>query len=206
MSVTPYKEYNHPHVSRAGYVGYGCGNLRDGEGFRGEEEENLMVYTIEYTNTSIYAHLSRMSPKAELKYEPYNADRTITAFDLGYADLERRTDEDLYWAEIMTFLSQLPYKFQSEGPIDSVNLLGDGILPSRNARGKKFKDIITGIVKVSQDDGFVVRDDDPEFAAAKGARVLARRWIEGHPEESERVGLPVERFGRNQVVFKGCRF
>lgn len=88
--MTPREEYNHPHTAMAGYVGCGCEYSSDSERSHGEvkeEEESVTVYTIQYTNTSIHARLSRMPPAAELKlaYEPYDAARTLTSFDLGYA-------------------------------------------------------------------------------------------------------------------------
>ncbi|KAL8998425.1 MAG: hypothetical protein Q9188_006110 [Gyalolechia gomerana] len=94
---------------------------------------------------------------AELAYEPNDSAGTVTSYDLGYAGQKTRPDEDVYWAEVSRFLAQLPRNFSARGLMAITNLLGDGVLPG--------------------DPGSVARDDDPEFAAAREARGLARRWI-----------------------------
>ncbi|KAL9025695.1 MAG: hypothetical protein Q9196_005524 [Gyalolechia fulgens] len=166
-----------------------------------EEESGMMeraVYTIGYTNTSIHAVLSRMSV-AELAYEPYDPARTRTSLDLGYASLDARPDDDVYWIEVATFLAQLPRDFEAEGPIEVVNFVGDGMLPG-SPRRDKFSDIARQVVRDFQNKDPIVRDDDPEFAAAKGARELARRWIMKHPKKPEGAVLPIDISMTDQIV------
>ncbi|KAL8935697.1 MAG: hypothetical protein Q9211_004562 [Gyalolechia sp. 1 TL-2023] len=203
ISVTPYEAYNHPHTALAAYAGYGFGLCRNDTHVEAceEEESGMMeraVYAIEYTNTSIHAVLSRMSV-AELAYEPYDPARTRTSLDLGYASLDARPDDDVYWIEVATFLAQLPRDFEAEGPIEVVNFVGDGMLPG-SPRRDKFSDIARQVVRDFQNKDPIVRDDDPEFAAAKGARELARRWIMKHPKKPEGAVLPIDISMTDQIV------
>ncbi|KAI4180970.1 MAG: hypothetical protein LQ346_006882, partial [Caloplaca aetnensis] len=119
LSVTPQKLYNHPHTALAAFAGNGfglCANYTDIAACEAEEREmpEHWVYTVEYTNTSIIARLSRMSV-ARLDYEPYDAEHTLSSFALGHAALESRPDEDVYWAEVLVFLAELPRRFRDEG-------------------------------------------------------------------------------------------
>ncbi|KAL8646090.1 MAG: hypothetical protein Q9210_006327 [Variospora velana] len=139
LSLTPKNLYSHPHSALAAFAanGFGlCSNYTDVTAC--EEEESEMpehwVYTLEYTNTSLDARLSRMSV-ASLEYEAYDTEHTLPSFDLGYAAFESRPDKDRYWAEVTVFLSRLPRTFQHEGPITILSLLGDGTV------SPKFSDI-----------------------------------------------------------------
>lgn len=118
--------------------------------------------------------------------------------------MEKRPDKDVvYWAKVATLLLQLPQKFQTEGPIAIVQLLGDGVLSGGNGRRETFKDIVMRVIRDSQDKHPVVSDEDPEFAAARGARELALRWIAEHPESSGGSGLLGDRLSGVQIILGG---
>lgn len=69
-------------------------------------------------------------------------------------------------------------------------LLGDGFL-----RGGSYKvrDLVLQVLMMYQDEVPRLLDEDPEWAAARGARVMGRRWVEGY---SEGDGADEERGGQ----------
>ena len=118
---------------------------------------------------------------ARLGYEAYDAAHTFVSFDLGFGDLEARTmpHESAYWTDLAGFLAHLPRKSRREGPISLMVFLGDGILGDW---GGKFVDVALDVVMGFQDERPVIRDEDPEFAVARGARELAVRWMARYSE------------------------
>ncbi|KAL8824993.1 MAG: hypothetical protein Q9170_007975 [Blastenia crenularia] len=208
LSAVPPNAYNHPHTALAGFAGCGhglCRNYTDIEACEAEEAQmpDQVIYTVEFTNTSLQAHWSHMSV-ARLAYEPYDAASTLTSFDLGYANLAKRSDKDVFWAEVVVFLAQFPRKFQHEGAIGVLNLLGDGI-KVKTRRDLTFADLVLFAVLGFQDAVPIYCDDDPEFSAARGARELALRWTVRHAEESPSARLSA---GNQQLddVFDELRY
>ncbi|KAI4149531.1 MAG: hypothetical protein L6R39_002481 [Caloplaca ligustica] len=179
LTVTPYELYNHPHNAMAAFAasGFGlCANYTDAAAC--EEEESAMpehwVYTLEYTNASIHARLSRMSV-ARLDYEPFNGEHAVTSFDLGYAAYESAPDKHAYWDEVWAFLFQLPQAFWDEGPITLLSFLGDCVW-----KHDAFVGIALEVSGIYQETLPFMSTADPEFAAAQGALKLARRWVARH--------------------------
>lgn len=163
-----------------------CKNATDEEACREEEWEMpvRVVYTIEYTSTSLHVRIDPLDV-AHLRYESYEDAGALTSFDLGTAKRDQRIDKSVYWAEVRVFLAKLPRRWQYSGGIDNVVLLGNGALD------RKFVQVVYETVKEFQPEKSdpVFSVTDPTFAAARGALELAERCLAERKEGEELMVL-----------------
>ena len=160
------------YETSAAYAGYGyglCHDYLDREGCKKEQDDMTsdVVMAVLFTRTVLTVTLSSTS-SAYYLFEPDY--RHSSSFDLGYDSTSRQQYEQEYWEAVMSQLEKImrdnPYY---ERPA-KVLLMGDYI-NDENFRGALEKALSRQMKSPPN-----ILAHDAEFAAAKGAAELAKRF------------------------------
>ena len=163
--------YDILYETSASYAGYGfglCKDYKDKEGCNKEQTEmdSEVVMAVAFTQSVLTVTLSVMKSAYYLWEPDY---RHLSNFTLGFESGLRQKDEKRYWEAVETHLAKIMVERPYYERPEKVLLMGECI------NDRVFQQRLQKVLADQMDDPPAVINDDPEFAAAKGAAEFAKR-------------------------------
>ena len=164
------------YETSASYAGYGYGICRDYEDEEGCEQEQTemdpeVVMAVAFTQSALTVSLS-ITKSAYYLYEPDH--RHLSNFALGFESELRQRDEKSYWKAVEADLAKILVDYPSYERPGKVLLMGEC------SKDPTFRETLQGVLTDQMDKLPAIIDEDPEFAAAKGAAEFAKRLPWSH--------------------------
>ena len=163
--------YDILHETSASYAGYGyglCKDYEDKEGCKQEQNEmdSEVVMAVAFTQSVLTVTLSVME-SAYFLWEPDY--RRLLNFTLGFESGLRQKDETRYWKAVETNLAKIMRKYPYYERPGKVLLMGEC------SNDQTFQQTLQKVLADQMDEPPAIINNDPEFAAAKGAAEFAKR-------------------------------